>query len=122
MVLILIASSEISVCLLRTAVATKSSRTVFKKHSKFNLIVTPPVKMSAFRLSRPLLRSRPLALRSLTQRRGYAEEISDKIKLSLSLPHQVRSLRRPPYTEAHIQITTSCVFRGALFQHFVLWY
>ncbi|KAF7508145.1 hypothetical protein GJ744_009586 [Endocarpon pusillum] len=44
--------------------------------------------MSAFRLSRVALRARPTKFQNALQRRGYAEAISDKIKLSLALPHQ----------------------------------
>ena len=49
--------------------------------------------MSALRLSRAALRARPAAAFKPIQRRGYAEAVSDKIKLSLALPHQVRELR-----------------------------
>jgi hypothetical protein len=48
--------------------------------------------MSATRLSRVALRARSAASRSFVQRRGYAEAVSDKIKLSLALPHQVSDL------------------------------
>ncbi|KAI9737125.1 MAG: delta subunit of the central stalk of mitochondrial F1F0 ATP synthase, atp16 [Cirrosporium novae-zelandiae] len=44
--------------------------------------------MNSFRVARTLLRARPLAMRAPLQRRGYAEAVSDKIKLSLALPHQ----------------------------------
>ncbi|KAI1180304.1 ATP synthase delta chain [Nemania sp. FL0916] len=47
--------------------------------------------MSALRVARAALRARPAAMRPLVQplqRRGYADAASDKIKLSLSLPHQ----------------------------------
>lgn len=47
--------------------------------------------MSSLRFARSALRARPSALRVPLQRRGYAEALSDKIKLSLALPHQVRS-------------------------------
>lgn len=49
--------------------------------------------MSAFRFARSALRARPAAIARPVQRRGYAEVASDKIKLSLALPHQVRSDR-----------------------------
>lgn len=45
--------------------------------------------MNSFRFARSALRARPSALRVPAQRRGYAEAVSDKIKLSLTLPHQV---------------------------------
>jgi hypothetical protein len=45
--------------------------------------------MSAFRFARSALRARPAAIARPIQRRGYAEVASDKIKLSLALPHQV---------------------------------
>jgi hypothetical protein len=45
--------------------------------------------MSALRASRAALRART-ALKTPVQRRGYADAVADKIKLSLSLPHTVR--------------------------------
>jgi hypothetical protein len=45
--------------------------------------------MSSLRLSRAALRARPAAILNHVQRRGYADAVSDKIKLSLALPHQV---------------------------------
>ncbi|OAL31144.1 hypothetical protein AYO20_08379 [Fonsecaea nubica] len=45
--------------------------------------------MSALRLSRAALRARSTIALKPIQRRGYAEAVSDKIKLSLALPHQV---------------------------------
>ncbi|KAL3457056.1 hypothetical protein BJX64DRAFT_280884 [Aspergillus heterothallicus] len=45
--------------------------------------------MSSLRFARSALRARPAAFRVPLQRRGYAEAVSDKIKLSLVLPHQV---------------------------------
>ncbi|KAH0842139.1 ATP synthase subunit delta, mitochondrial [Fonsecaea pedrosoi] len=50
--------------------------------------------MSALRLSRAALRARSTIALKPIQRRGYAEAVSDKIKLSLALPHQ------PPRTQA----------------------
>ncbi|KAK5050364.1 hypothetical protein LTR84_003645 [Exophiala bonariae] len=44
--------------------------------------------MSALRLSRAALRVGSAAAFKPVQRRGYADAVSDKIKLSLSLPHQ----------------------------------
>ncbi|RJE20254.1 hypothetical protein PHISCL_07411 [Aspergillus sclerotialis] len=44
--------------------------------------------MNSFRFARSALRARPSALRVPFQRRGYAEAVSDKVKLSLTLPHQ----------------------------------
>ncbi|KAJ9161146.1 Epsilon subunit of F1F0-ATP synthase N-terminal [Coniochaeta hoffmannii] len=44
--------------------------------------------MNSLRVARAALRARPSAIRAPLQRRGYAEAVSDKIKLSLSLPHQ----------------------------------
>ena len=44
--------------------------------------------MNSLRVARAALRARPSAIRVPLQRRGYAEAVSDKIKLSLSLPHQ----------------------------------
>ena len=57
--------------------------------------LTLATKMSALRLSRVAFRARPIAIRSSVPRRGYAEAVSDKIKLSLALPHQVRELPLP---------------------------
>lgn len=48
--------------------------------------------MNSFRVARTALRAaRPAAFRApIAQRRGYAEAASDKLKLSLALPHSVR--------------------------------
>ncbi|ORY69839.1 ATP synthase [Pseudomassariella vexata] len=44
--------------------------------------------MNSLRIARAALRARPAALRMPLQRRTYAEAATDKIKLSLALPHQ----------------------------------
>ncbi|KAI9798083.1 MAG: delta subunit of the central stalk of mitochondrial F1F0 ATP synthase, atp16 [Piccolia ochrophora] len=44
--------------------------------------------MNPMRFARTALRVRPAVLRGPLQRRGYAEAVGDKIKLSLALPHQ----------------------------------
>ncbi|KAL2124267.1 hypothetical protein VTJ04DRAFT_632 [Mycothermus thermophilus] len=44
--------------------------------------------MNSLRIARAAFRARPVAVRAAFQRRGYAEAVSDKLKLSLSLPHQ----------------------------------
>ncbi|KAG6015747.1 hypothetical protein E4U43_004865 [Claviceps pusilla] len=44
--------------------------------------------MNTFRVARAAVRARPAALRAVVQRRTYAEAVPDKIKLSMSLPHQ----------------------------------
>ncbi|VBB86433.1 Putative mitochondrial ATP synthase delta chain precursor [Podospora comata] len=44
--------------------------------------------MNSLRIARAAIRARPALLRAPVQRRGYAEAVSDKIKLSLSFPHQ----------------------------------
>ncbi|KAK7743741.1 delta subunit of the central stalk of mitochondrial F1F0 ATP synthase, atp16 [Diatrype stigma] len=44
--------------------------------------------MNTLRVARTALRARPTALRVPLQRRTYAEAASEKIRLSLSLPHQ----------------------------------
>ena len=46
--------------------------------------------MSSIRIARAAVRARPTAVRLPLQRRGYADAVSDKIKLTLALPHQVR--------------------------------
>lgn len=46
--------------------------------------------MSSVRFARSALRARPSMFGAPIQRRGYAEAVADKIKLSLTLPHQVR--------------------------------
>ncbi|TFA99405.1 ATP synthase subunit delta [Trichoderma ghanense] len=46
------------------------------------------VTMNSLRVARAALRARPTAMRVAIQRRGYAEAVPDKIKLSLALPHQ----------------------------------
>ncbi|KAL2812025.1 hypothetical protein BDW59DRAFT_178866 [Aspergillus cavernicola] len=57
--------------------------------------------MSSIRFARSALRARPAAFRMPLQRRGYAEAVSDKIKLSLVLPHQVRF---PPRELLFVQV------------------
>jgi F-type H+-transporting ATPase subunit delta len=49
--------------------------------------------MNTLRIARAAVRARPAAIARPIQRRGYAEVASDKIKLSLALPHQVRIAR-----------------------------
>lgn len=45
--------------------------------------------MNSLRVARSALRARPTAFRAPLQQRGYADVASDKIRLSLALPHQV---------------------------------
>ena len=58
------------------------------------------LSMNAIRVARAAVRMRPTAVWSSTQRRGYADAIADKIKLTLALPHQVAKLPFSPDTEA----------------------
>lgn len=58
---------------------------------------TPPSIMNSLRIARAAVRARPAAIARPIQRRGYAEVASDKIKLSLALPHQVRIARSPKH-------------------------
>jgi len=44
--------------------------------------------MSSLRFTRAAIRARPAAFRVPAQRRGYADAVADKLKLSLVLPHQ----------------------------------
>ena len=44
--------------------------------------------MNSLRIVRAAARARP-SIRTSFQRRSYADAVSDKIKLSLALPHQV---------------------------------
>ncbi|MCJ1336250.1 delta subunit of the central stalk of mitochondrial F1F0 ATP synthase, atp16 [Bachmanniomyces sp. S44760] len=44
--------------------------------------------MSSSRLARAVLRARPAVNCASLQRRGYADAVSNKIKLTLALPHQ----------------------------------
>ncbi|KAI7478392.1 ATP synthase subunit delta [Hortaea werneckii] len=44
--------------------------------------------MNSLRVARSALRARPTAFRAALQQRGYADVASDKIRLSLALPHQ----------------------------------
>lgn len=45
--------------------------------------------MISIRIARAAARTGPAAVRLPLQRRGYADAVSDKIKLTLALPHQV---------------------------------
>ena len=47
----------------------------------------------SLRIARAVTRTRPIMLRFALQRRGYADPVSDKIKLTLALPHQVGAPR-----------------------------
>jgi len=51
--------------------------------------------MSAIRIARTALRAAPTSFRPAVQRRGYADVASDKIQLSLTLPHQVGKCLAP---------------------------
>ena len=51
--------------------------------------------MSSLRAARSVLRVKPTVFRAPLQRRGYADVASDKIKLSLVLPHQVCAISYP---------------------------
>lgn len=55
---------------------------------KFKKNVTK--KMNTIRIGRGVCRIQPKFTRSTILRRGYADTVSDKIKLTLALPHQVR--------------------------------
>ncbi|KAF2501607.1 ATP synthase F1 epsilon subunit [Mytilinidion resinicola] len=44
--------------------------------------------MSSLRIARAAIRASPATFRAPIQRRGYADAVADKIKLSLALPHQ----------------------------------
>lgn len=46
--------------------------------------------MNSLRIARVAARIGPTASRLRLQRRGYADTVSDKIQLTLALPHQVR--------------------------------
>lgn len=45
--------------------------------------------MNTLRIARAAARTRAVSAHLPPQRRGYAEAVSDKIKLTLALPHQV---------------------------------
>ena len=49
--------------------------------------------MKSLRIARVAARLRPSPSRLPLQRRTYADAVSDKIKLTLALPHQVRDDR-----------------------------
>ena len=46
--------------------------------------------MNSLRMARAALRAPSTFVRSTVQRRKYADAVSDKIKLTLALPHQVQ--------------------------------
>lgn len=82
----------------QAARALRHPTSILQPHSRVNVlrdIALPPspsilVTMSSIRFARAALRARPAAFRVPIQRRTYAEAVSDKLKLSLALPHQVR--------------------------------
>lgn len=47
--------------------------------------------MNTLRVARAAARASAPSLRAPVQRRGYADAVADKIKLTLALPHQVRT-------------------------------
>ena len=53
--------------------------------------------MNSLRIARTASRAYLSATRMLVQRRGYADAVSDKIKLTLALPHQVGHPERIHY-------------------------
>jgi hypothetical protein len=73
--------------------------------------------MNSLRIARAAVRARPAAIARPLQRRGYAEVASDKIKLSLALPHQVRITRgrhtcrnsRDQMERSGIELTEFCI-------------
>lgn len=69
--------------------------------------------MSALRLVSAAARRAPRATISL-QRRGYAEAASDKIKLSLVLPHQVR-LTSLSFCNCNLPLLTHSMLSVVLF-------
>ncbi len=52
--------------------------------------------MNSIRIVRATSRVFPSAARLQLQRRGYADAVSDKIQLTLALPHQVKIALNPP--------------------------
>ena len=67
-----------------------------KALNRIRAMVKPPLKpvtishnMNSLRIARAAARARPSAIGTPLQRRGYADAVSDKIKLTLALPHQV---------------------------------
>jgi hypothetical protein len=81
------------------------------------ILTTPPSIMNSFRIARAAVRARPAAIARPIQRRGYAEVASDKIKLSLALPHQVCTASTRQETRiaiswrkfCRVELTASCV-------------
>ncbi|KAJ9622347.1 delta subunit of the central stalk of mitochondrial F1F0 ATP synthase, atp16 [Taxawa tesnikishii (nom. ined.)] len=63
--------------------------------------------------SRAALRAQPTAFRSAIARRSYADVASDKIKLSLALPHQVRT---PPYAPFIHKLVVRAMQMGAIYK------
>ena len=73
--------------------------------------------MSALRASRAALRARSALTKNSIQKRGYADAVSDKIKLSLALPHQVRLRRRSlPEVDRGFRLRTMGI--GANMRHY----
>ncbi|RAL68728.1 hypothetical protein DID88_007428 [Monilinia fructigena] len=56
-------------------------------NAKIPQLISPPI-MNSMRFARAALRVRPTTFKAPALRRGYAEAVADKIKLSLALPHQ----------------------------------
>lgn len=57
-----------------------------------------PFRMNFLRIARGTARFMPTAPRLPLQSRGYADTVSDKIQLTLALPHQVPASPCPSYS------------------------
>lgn len=62
--------------------------------------------MSALRASRAALRARSALTKNTIQKRGYADAVSDKIKLSLALPHSSIYKSTDVYASPQLPIKT----------------
>lgn len=71
---------------LRSISQSKDDRLCIRVIQPFAII------MNSLRIARSALRARPTAFATSIARRGYADVASDKIRLSLALPHQVRAV------------------------------
>ncbi|KAL9136188.1 MAG: hypothetical protein Q9175_002597 [Cornicularia normoerica] len=72
----------------------------------------------SLRVARAVTRIRPSVFRLHLQRRGYADAVSDKIKLTLALPHQsIYKSKDVPMFRVQVNIPAESGEMGVLANH-----
>lgn len=84
-------------CRLGTVKALPGEKKAEALNNPDNTSSSSDYTMNSLRIARSALRARPTAIR--VAKRGYADAVPDKIKLSLALPHQVRRMAEKGWQE-----------------------